>query len=183
MRPSVNQRGIRLLLSTLLIASNGISPGVTHAHAQGVRPHRHDHHEDRGKVHSHSHRTAEHIHGHHDHGNRADQIEADSHHSHVDDSIAHTHINVFGLPLTLPAKEEGESQHNQGSSLVKGEALAAKRVARANNLPTDGFLIPLSALPPCVRPFVDITVSLGLTPQASHAPLCDTARRGAPACW
>ena len=43
MRSSVIQRGIRLLLAILLIASNGISPGVTHAHADGDRPHRHDH--------------------------------------------------------------------------------------------------------------------------------------------
>jgi hypothetical protein len=177
MPSSVIQRGIRLLLSILLIAGNGISPGVTHAHAEGDRPHRHEHHGDGDIVHSHSHRTGDHGHGHHDHGNRADQIVPDDDPCRVEESIAHTHINVFGVPLTLPLKEEGGSQRNQELPVVKVDALAAACVVRANNLPTAGFWISLSALPPCVRSALDNDVSMCRAPQATHIPLCDTARR------
>ena len=159
-------------MAVVVAGSNGFSPGVTHAHAGGAATHSHgsdadsransreadDHgHSHAGHAHSHSHKHP------HDHSAR------------VEDCVTHTHANFLGLPITIPATDDGRSSDRQDGAALLVEIVAAPcdvasnghgtRIEAQLGVPT--FSVSLSA---------DTLLSIHHRPNAGHNLLCDTAR-------
>jgi hypothetical protein len=169
---SLCHRGFRLLLSVVVIATNGVSPGMTHAHAGGALPHNHvadagsRPHSHDADDHGHAHRGHAHSHGHkHPHEGSAC----------IEDCVPHTHANFFGLPVTIPAKDGSGSKGRYDDTALKVEVVAAQSDVTPNGL--GGIAVPSLAVHTFAVWFsADKMLSIYHPPNANHTVLCDTAR-------
>ena len=161
MRRTCFQRCVRLVLGAAVLLSSMIPPGVCHAHAEGDRPHRHDH--------AHHHCDG--------HGDHAREVSHDNHERAVSESVPHIHINVFGFELTLPSSDrEGQ----KGPHVVTELVLIASNNPAIVRAPAEwlrsvSILSPPLPHVPC--PASDESSRLAVFSVDSSIPLCDSARR------
>jgi hypothetical protein len=174
MNHSFLHRGVCILLSVGIIAANGFSPVVVHSHVGGDAPHDHVASE---RAHSHSHPH----HGHrHDHAHDGNGQFAAHGHSHarsegIEGSIAHSHVNFFGLPLTFPGSGTGDTIA-QRVNVVWLVDIASAEIGKTS----DGLSAKLIMSQPVLLFSAEIgTGDLRLTyhpPHDNQSLLCDTAR-------
>jgi hypothetical protein len=171
---SVFHRGLRILLSVVLTATNGFAPGVVHRHAGGDKPHNHVANES---GHWHPHRRHSHA-GHHSHA--ANGQVAKHQHPHkrsegIANSVAHSHFIFFGLPLTVPESGSGNTDIRLGEVALMADFV----LAESPNRPHAQSTLPL--VPQSVLSFATHILAASALPNY-HPPhenqslLCDTAR-------
>jgi len=161
MRRTGYQRSVRLVLGAAVLLSSMIPPGVCHAHAEGDRPHRHDH--------SHHRRD--------EHGDYGREKSHDDDERAVTEAVPHIHINVFGFELTMPSSDR---EDQKGPHVVTELVLIASNNpaivgARAELLRSVSLLSP--PLPNVHCPASDENYQLAVFSADSSIPLCDSARR------
>lgn len=171
MRPFALQRCVCLALAAALLPGGMIPPGVSHAHADGDRPHRHAaDHADCNQGHAHD--EADH------HG--SPRQSHDHEESTLTEAIPHVHVNLFGIDLTLPISErdrhDSQEQESHGLELVAAGLDHPAIVGQSSHSPNKLILLP-PAPPAAGGDTAGEQHRLVKSTEACSIPLCDSVRR------
>jgi hypothetical protein len=172
MRQSFGDSCIRVLLSIALIATSGVAPRLTHAHSRGNKQHTHC----AETVHLLTDHAGRDGHAHHCPSGPAENKGADGHHDCVSDTVAHTHIACFGMPITVPVSSDEHSTDGprQLALEVKIVATSSDVLQSASRLLAN-IAVPLTASG-VVAMVSDDLASAHHSPHVDRVLLCDTAR-------
>lgn len=142
-------------------------PAILHAHAPGEHDHsRHAHAGPHHHAASHQHQ-----HGHHKHSH------------HVADSfaplpIAHWHLSLLGIPLTLPASDQDSQDHGTSNfPMAVVPLLSEPSRGVAESLPLPELWLPWLNDTTLVGASLLERPTLKAPPEWGGLPLCDIARR------
>jgi hypothetical protein len=174
MSHSFLHRGVCILVCGGIIAANGISPDVVHSHAGGDVPHDHV-----ASERTHLHSRPHYGHG-HDHAQDGNRQLAEHGHSHslsegIEGGITHSHVDFFGLPLTIPGSGTGDT------IAQRIDAVWLVDIASTANGKTSDVLAA-SLIMSDVVPSFSVEIGAGDVPLNYRPPhdnqslLCDTAR-------
>jgi hypothetical protein len=161
-------RGLCILLSVAIIATNGIVPGAVHSHAGGDKPHVHAANE------------IAHTHGHHHHSHASHDHASKHQHPHkpsvgIENGVAHSHVDFFGVPLTVPEKSDGDTKSRR-LDIVRPVEIAAEENAAISQSVSAPRLASDTSL--CFGAEIVAGTELASyhPPHENQSLLCDTAR-------
>lgn len=163
----------RVLLAASVLLTGSVTPGISHAHEEGGRPHQHR--ATRTHSHGHSHGHA-HSSGSHQHPR---SLATNNTVGRCTNCTCHMHISWLGVDLTFPA-ESGDNESGIERSGLHEVIVVQPFDASVAAAPTD-WCFDSAFLALFAQEATDCSVSATARPHFSSLPnvtgsLCDTAR-------